>query len=353
MKDETFDKADDLQNNIHAATSGDGRAPGEKKPALPDDRKTKAEATASSKTEKHSLQDSIKELGRFSSFDQVMARLDAIRSRLITYDGSDDVISAIGNLVKQADKAVEEGRGFSAWRLSKEAERLELSLVSDEQLLARAYSLQYDTPKRLDPQLSNQVIEILGNTDEIRKNAEDATDTTWKHRIIEAVRIRDKLVDDLYAVKARVRVRLRVLSWVLIGLLASFVYILWASPALVRELYNIVGPGNEPTDPKIYLLAAAICLGGIGACLSAMMSFTYFKRAPDEFETLLVTFARPLIGATSGLIAIFLAHAGLVTFGNEVAGIGALAFLFGFSERLVIGTVQRFEDRQKSDGDDG
>ena len=214
----------------------------------------------------------------------------------------------------------------------------------------RALTRFNTTPqKRLDPQLSNQVIEILGNTDEIRKNAEDATDTTWKHRIIEAVRIRDKLVDDLYAVKARVRVRLRVLSWVLIALLAGFLYILWASPALVRELYNFPGPGDEPTDPKIYLLAAAICLGGIGACLSAMMSFTYFKRAPDEFETLLVTFARPLIGATSGLIAIFLAHAGLVTFGNEVAGIGALAFLFGFSERLVIGTVQRFEDRQKSD----
>jgi hypothetical protein len=42
-----------------------------------------------------------------------------------------------------------------------------------------------------------------------------------------------------------------------------------------------------------------------------------------------------------------LVRASLVDF-KSTAAIGLVAFLFGFSERLVIGAVQRFEDAQKT-----
>lgn len=353
MKDERFDSRENTQHQFDTSNTGDDHLLGGKKPEAPGDQKAKPKPAPPSKPEHRTVPVKIKRFSHFSSFDQAMARLDAIRSRLTTYDGPDKVISATGNLLNQAEQAIKDGRIFSARRLSKEAERLELSLVSDEQLLARAYSLQYDTPIRFNSTLSGQVIDILGDADEVRKQAVDASDTTWKHRIIEAVRIRDKLVEDLHAAKDRVQRSLSLLCWALVGFVASLFYILWTTPSLIMEFYGILGPTNDYANPYLRLFGAALCLGGIGACLSAMMNFTYFKRAPGEFETIWVTLARPLIGATSGFIAILLTPILPMNFENQVVGVCALAFLFGFSERLVIGTVQRFEDRQKSDGDDG
>jgi hypothetical protein len=58
----------------------------------------------------------------------------------------------------------------------------------------------------------------------------------------------------------------------------------------------------------------------------------------------MVTLARPALGVTSGVIVTLAALSGLVTVGST-AMLTLLAFAAGFSERFVIGTVERIERR--------
>src|SRR5687768_583487 len=103
---------------------------------------------------------------------------------------------------------------------------------------------------------------------------------------------------------------------------------------------------KSPLSDDWSVLCASV-FGTIGACMSAMMSFTYLQRAPDEFETFWVTAARPLLGAAAGLVALEVAGTGLIVGVNtNVAQMTTLAFLLGFSERLIIGTVEKFEAQQ-------
>lgn len=100
-----------------------------------------------------------------------------------------------------------------------------------------------------------------------------------------------------------------------------------------------------PTVPSTHefmrldVLVAAMSLGGIGACLSALITFassTPEIRIPEHLANVAVTLTRPLIGSISGLVAMLLLQAGVVEFG----GVSLLVPLaFGFSERLVVGAL--------------
>ena len=67
---------------------------------------------------------------------------------------------------------------------------------------------------------------------------------------------------------------------------------------------------------------------------------------PGQFESFSVTIARPLVGLASGLVAAFLANSNIVEF-KAAGAVAVIAFAFGFSERLIIGAVQKFEAAQK------
>lgn len=90
--------------------------------------------------------------------------------------------------------------------------------------------------------------------------------------------------------------------------------------------------------------------GGIGACLSGLMNFTVHRIARSEFEPFASTVIRPLIGATSGMLGVILAASGILNFqgGATFPGLAITAFILGFSERLVMGTVERLGTRAEA-----
>ena len=92
---------------------------------------------------------------------------------------------------------------------------------------------------------------------------------------------------------------------------------------------------------QVMLMAAA--LDGIGACLSGLFSFTLQDRVPTEYEGTFRTLIRPVIGIASGFLAVFILRSGIFTFGDDLAWIAIVALVFGFSERLFIGTMARLE----------
>jgi hypothetical protein len=95
------------------------------------------------------------------------------------------------------------------------------------------------------------------------------------------------------------------------------------------------------------VIVMATAFGGIGACLSGLFSFMLQGRVPNEYEGYFRTLIRPAIGITSGLLAVFMLRGGLFAFGDDLAWIAITALVFGFSERLFMGTMARLEGLPK------
>ena len=68
---------------------------------------------------------------------------------------------------------------------------------------------------------------------------------------------------------------------------------------------------------------------------------------PNEYEGWFRTLIRPVIGVASGVLAVFILRSGLLTFGDDLAWVAITALVFGFSERLFMGTMERLEGLPK------
>lgn len=97
-------------------------------------------------------------------------------------------------------------------------------------------------------------------------------------------------------------------------------------------------------DPGWLGLALPPSLGAMGATLSAMMNFAGRKEIPDVFTSFWVTLVRPLIGAVSGLVAVLVFSTDLLNV--DFSGFMFAAFAFGFSERLVLGAIDKLDFRK-------
>jgi hypothetical protein len=100
---------------------------------------------------------------------------------------------------------------------------------------------------------------------------------------------------------------------------------------------------SSPLPPRVLLVG--ILFGGIGACLSGLISFASAnsgQRVPERLANVTITSTRPLIGAASGLAAVLLIDSGLLPLARTSEAILVIAALaFGFSERLVVGALEK------------
>jgi hypothetical protein len=116
----------------------------------------------------------------------------------------------------------------------------------------------------------------------------------------------------------------------------------------VREVRHIVPDGKAPLINIAFpVVLVAVAFGGIGACLSGLFSFTLQQRVPGEYEGYFRTLIRPVIGMASGFLAVFLLRAGVFAFGDDLAWVAIIAFVFGFSERLFVGTIEKMNTLPK------
>jgi hypothetical protein len=104
---------------------------------------------------------------------------------------------------------------------------------------------------------------------------------------------------------------------------------------------NVLSNGSKTSeDYRLRPVLASVIFGALGASLSALLALTSEQRIPPEWEKGVYSLARPLVGATSGIVALLLAHSGIFST-ERPAVLAALAFFFGFSERLIKGAAEQ------------
>lgn len=188
-------------------------------------------------------------------------------------------------------------------------------------------------------------------------------ETVWRDHLFAAKSQADEIVIDSYRSRERMRDGI-----VLLGVEMAVCILLILVSGLLAEYgpapaAQVVANGVAPDDvvpgwfaigrPKaVTVLSGAGALwlgflfGALGACLSGLYGFTVNRSAPGEYETTAATAIRPLIGGASGIVAAALFGSGLLAITTTpVPMLILICFVFGFSERIVMGTVESLGSR--------
>ena len=219
----------------------------------------------------------------------------------------------------------------AGWKFLHEAERLEIRWLDPIALSARRVALASEAELKLSDWRKTAVAAILKDA------ASDAAyEDDQRVALIEATRIRDEHTDNVYFRNRLLRLQIVVVSTALLALIGGFLF------TLVRmRVLGGLGASFAKSELTISSVIASMLLGGIGASLSALVTFarsTPDRKIPEHLANVAVTLTRPLIGAVSGMVAILMLKSGVL---SPPAGVGAwiFPFVFGFSERLVIGAL--------------
>jgi hypothetical protein len=266
---------------------------------------------------------------QYSRAFRLKARIDGLKqsAELIGDDKLKSVVLAYSGAAQQA---LDDGELERAAQTVLLGERVIIGTYSDSRVNALAASLSAKANAFLPSPEGKPVLDVLGTRSDPKKQSDDVRDL-----VIEAHDMYEKQVISLYDARERTGWRIFILICALVVLIGGFTILMYTSPDLASKLYH-----SQEVDNNV--LIGAFILGGLGACVSALLTFTSLRQSPSAFEGWIVTLARPLVGAVTGLVAVMFAQASLVTF-KSVAAIGLVAFVFGFSERLVMGAVQRLE----------
>lgn len=249
------------------------------------------------------------------------------------------------DFLDQADAAIAVKDINGGWKCFNEACRRELFLLDNGGFTAKILALRNEAAQKLDNWRRTSVEEIL---DRAESEQDEAASRTL---LASAMEVRDAHNDNLYFRKDLVRNHMIVLAICLAVLLAAFVaiFVIGQEGGAASEAAGTARDGATAHAPRIpwQLLVSCALLGGIGACLSALMSISSKETIPDQFTSIFVTGARPLIGAASGMVAVFFLKTELFNLGNGTSAVWVLAFALGFSERLIMGTMEMIGNKSK------
>lgn len=150
-----------------------------------------------------------------------------------------------------------------------------------------------------------------------------------------AMELRDESLQNHYWKFHHLRRQLRILSGVLLATVAILIPLAVANASLLWA-----SPTSRPG--RLWLLAGLF--GILGGCLSAFQSYTSKSlqvRVPELFANAIITILRPLIGGAAALVAFtFLASGAINLSSNTGAALLTVAFVAGFSERIILRTVE-------------
>jgi len=243
--------------------------------------------------------------------------------------------------------AAEEARGGdldSGWKYLHEAGRQALYGMEDASLQGRANALLLEAQEKLSGWRSDAVKALLllpsrvargRDGQDVRAAVRPMPTPELRERLYVATSIRDEHSDNVYFRNRLLRRQMLVISVAMTLLVSLFVYLLSGD--------RIVVGGKLIEDSlRAPALLAAMSLGGIGACLSALIGFSSSSpeaKIPAHLANVIVTATRPLIGALSGVVAALVVASGTL---KPPGGVWlVIAFAFGFSERLVVGALDK------------
>ena len=170
-------------------------------------------------------------------------------------------------------------------------------------------------------------------------------------RIIEAAVLRDEHYDTLYY---RIELRRRHLINLFILLLVSLVLLLVLAYFGKIELFR----GTDPNSGSFGRLVTVILLGMLGASLSVaqtVVASDINAKIPSQLVGAFMVWMRPVIGATAAVVAyvLLLANEHMKIFDATLAQnfkvVCVIALVAGFSERFIVGALNRVADSQSGD----
>jgi hypothetical protein len=261
---------------------------------------------------------------------RLRASIDVAYEQLKRLDGRDDFPQALKDsarkLLNLADRAANQrGDLDMGWRYLHEAERLFVASWNETEREAARLALAKEAEAKLDGWRKDTVLALL-----TKDGA--APFAVLGDRLVKALQIRDEHTDNVYFRNRLVRRQMGTILLSIVLLIIAFVWIISARTDKAAAL--------RPAIAFVPVLAA-MALGGMGACLSALIGFASTStecKIPEHLASVWITVTRPFIGAVSGLVALLVIA--------PLAGEGpalwlAVAFAFGFSERLVIGALDK------------
>ncbi len=236
-------------------------------------------------------------------------------------------------IVKEAKVTLQQRKVQNAWALYYQAELLEYELKTKEELDARAGKILFESAILLNDGAKQNIRRLIGQGSDnggwvLQKNVAPSN-------VIEARRI----IQDYYIKKyTYLDVAMQMLS-----ILTTIVAIL--SLIIAFTLTSVPNTITSAPASSVFWITIGL-FGGVGGSISGLFglkqSFALDSDMPERVLNKWITIAKPIIGfAAAIVIAIFLI-AGFVEVANiEVSTylIFSMAFVSGFSERLIIGAV--------------
>jgi hypothetical protein len=234
------------------------------------------------------------------------------------------------DMLERAEAEAGSGDLDNGWKYLHEARRQELFGLDLETLGARKQALEQEASQKLGGWRKEAVARLLAELD---PPGSGGSVERWRKLMYEAQKTRDEHTDNVYFRNRLLRKQMTWIAGVLTGLVLGFIGLLWD---------GVGEKGLTGTALEVKPVALSMVLGAMGACLSALITFatsTTQVSIPGHLANVSITLTRPLIGAVSGAAAVLMLKSGVVA-----AAAGAMPFLapflFGFSERVVIGALK-------------
>jgi ADP-ribose pyrophosphatase YjhB (NUDIX family) len=219
----------------------------------------------------------------------------------------------------------------AAWRCFHAAARMEIFGYDETELASVAMVLRREAEKLKDWR-KKAVYDLIGHAEPPKGQGSVTPDAT---RVYLATLIRDDHYDNQYFKISLRRSNLRVLTPILLFGIIAIPLLAWLS----------ILPGFLSNWKE---LVAVELFGVMGASFSVAITLTQGSledRIPDQVIGSFLTWMRPAIGAVAAVAAYVMMHANILQaviskeLTGSTAGMLAVAFIAGFSERLVIRAI--------------
>jgi hypothetical protein len=273
-----------------------------------------------------------------TSQKQLELELEPMEEFLIKYENPTDpkkVLIAKNALsyVQKAKIELKQRRIQNAWALFYTAELLEYRLMDNAEVDARAGKTLFEHASLLDEGAKKNIRRLIG----IASGNGDWNLNTPVNldNAIEARRIVQNYYNNKYTYLDLTMQQLSILTGIAGVLSLILIFTLTGFP-----ITNVVPTGNWWFWFTIGLLGGAG--GSVSGLFGLQQAFVTTGDTPERLLNKWITIAKPVIGFSVAIVISIFVIAGLVQAANIVVSnylIFALAFVSGFSERLIIGAV--------------
>lgn len=260
-------------------------------------------------------------------FELELTNLIAVRKKDSTKEVSPWAEDAL-QMLKCAQKSLELGEIQLGWGFFYKAELLSLHLMDDGMLQERATIILNKAEERLDEQEKKNVRDLIGKSE---KGIWQTKPNVTINEVYSALSIVQKHYIDAYTALDTAMFQL--------GILAGIALLL--SPFIILSL--MITPWQKVISN--WWLLPAVLFGAMGGAISGVITTATGLTKEDIPQMLLsswVSVVRPIVGAAAALAISMFLLAGLVNLGEVTDNlIFAVAFASGFSERVLLKTVEK------------